>query len=121
MRLVILSVFVVCCAAAYGQAFGPNSGKQEVPESKWGEVTGKVQPFLDQLASEQSHNFKLIKFVKVEFQSSPGGDVYSGDAEFENNGEKLTCGWTLGFSQSTGIGNFGINCGEKFYNVQKQQ
>lgn len=121
MRAVILSVLVVCCAVAYGGVYGPDNGTSEVPESKWDELAGKVQPFLDQLASEQSQNIKLAKFVSVEFQSSPGGDVYTGNAEFDNNGENVTCKFTLGIPRNTKLENLSITCGEKFYQAVKKQ
>lgn len=107
MRLVILSVLVVCFACA--DANRPAAKSDEVSEEIFNEVNSKVQPFLKELARAQGHSFKLVRLIK----QNPV-DYLEWVGEFETNGEKLPCTFNiqlLAFSYN----HFGMKCEKKYH------
>ena len=118
MRVIILSIVVVCCAVAYGQV-GIPGGLFDLEESRWDEVKSVLQRSLLQLANEQGHHLKLSKFNNVQYQVSTGFK-YHADAEFENNvGEKLNCHFTLWVQEWINFDELKLNCAEKEYVVTR--
>lgn len=108
MRVVILSVLVVCCAFAHETI-------AEVSKEERSEVSNILQPFLDRLIEGEGFPFKLVKLIEIN-----DAENFEGVAEFEINGDKHTCTFNIQASTLTGSkrDHFGMKCdNEKKYHA----
>lgn len=112
MRAAILSVLALCCAVCCCAAANENT--LEVSQEDWKRVSGRVQPFLDELAEKQGHHFKLVKLI--EMKDVPFLDW---DGEFENDGEKRICSFQIQRLPNLTTYIFDMNCDNgKTYQVE---